>query len=461
MADIIIIKLPEMNTYSLIRFMPRHFRAKIENWPNSTNILDNVGWLFFDKILRAGVELLVIAWVARYLGPRQFGLLNFATAFVVLFGAISGLGLRGIVVRDIVNKPEQKYKTLGTSFGLQVIGGLLAFLLIIYLISYLRPDDVLTKYIVAILGFTHIFKATEVIKYWFESQVTSKFTVWVENGVLLAIASIKVIMILSGSSIMAFVWAAFAEAALVALLLMVMYILKVAAITSWRPNISKGKELILDSWPLIMSGIAVVIYMKIDNIMLGQMIGDEAVGIYSVASRISEAWYFVPMAIISSLFPSLIEAKKQSGKAYYQRLQKVYDLMVLLGVAVALPMTFFSTEVISLFFGESYIPAGPILSVHVWATLFVCLGAASSNWFLIENRQMLSFQRTALGAAVNVGLNFLLIKKYGTIGAAYSTLVSYGFAGFIYDCLQKETRGMFIMKINSFNLLRVIKNLIG
>lgn len=191
--------------------MPHRLKAKINNWPNSINIVNNIGWLLFDKILRAGIELLAVVWVARYLGPEQFGLLNFAAAFVALFGAISGLGLRAVVVRDIVDTPEKKYEILGTGFFLQILGGLAAFLLIIILIDYLRPDDGLAKCIVAILGFTHVFKATEIIKYWFESQIMSKFVVWVENGVLLVIASVKVVMILLGASLMAFVWAAFAE----------------------------------------------------------------------------------------------------------------------------------------------------------------------------------------------------------------------------------------------------------
>ena len=269
-------------TSTILKYLPSFIRSRIENRPGLLKILDNISWLFFDKILRMGVGLLVGVWLARYLGPEQFGLLNFAMAFVGLFGAVATLGLQGIMVRDIVRKPDTAPEILGTGFVLRIIGGFAAFLLVLAMISYLRPDDTLAKSIVAILGFTQILKASEVIKYWFESQVQSKFVVWVENGVFLVIAGVKVAMILSEAPIMAFVWAAFVEALLVTVLLLSVYGWKVAPVSSWKPNLSRSRKLLKDSWPLILSGIAVMVYMRIDQIMLGQMIGDEAVGIYSV-----------------------------------------------------------------------------------------------------------------------------------------------------------------------------------
>lgn len=437
--------------------MPRFFRARIEKRPNLIKILDNIGWLFFDKILRMGVGLLVGVWVARYLGPEQFGLLNFALAFVGLFAFFPTLGLANIMVRDIVNRPVQAMETLGTGFVLRTVGGLVAYVLILCIISYLRPDDTLAKTIVAILGFTQVLSGSGVIKFWFESQVQSKFTVWVENGVFLVIAAVKVVMILSGASLISFVWAAFAEVVAVALLLIAVFAWKVAPISSWQASVSRTKELLRDCWPLILSGVAFVIYMKIDQIMLGQMIGNEAVGIYSAAVRISEAWYFIPAVIVASVFPSIIEARERSETLYYQRLQKLYDLMVVLGVAIGLPMTFLSTKLICLLYGQEYIAAGLVLAVHIWAAVFVFLGIASSKWFIIENRQILTFQRNLIGAVSNVVLNFFLIPKHGAVGAAYATLLSLAATNMLYDIVQDETRPMFLMKLKSFNVLRSLK----
>lgn len=429
-------------------------RSKIEHRPGFIKILDNIGWLFFDKVLRMGVGLLVGVWVARYLGPENFGLMNYAMAFTGLFGAIATLGLQGIVIRDIVNSPKNANAILGTAFILRFLGGLISFLAIIISISLLRPDETLTKIIVAIFGFILVIQSGEVIKWWFESQVQSKFVVWIENGVFLFIAAVKVSMILSHASLLAFVIVAFFEALLGAIFLLLFYWKKTGSLISWKPNLMVAKRLLRDSWPLILSGLAIAIYMRIDQVMLGQMMGDQAVGIYSAAVRVSEIWYFIPVVIVSSVFPSIIEAKKTDETLYYRRLQKLYDLMTWIAFVVAIPMTFFSTWLITLLFGQTYSQAGPILSIHIWSAIFVFLGVANSNWFIVENRQILSLQRTTLGAIANIILNLVLIPSYGIIGAAYATVISYAISVMGLDFFQNETKLVFKMKVKSFNLLR-------
>lgn len=439
-----------------MNIIPAFVRRKLAHRPNLLKIVDNIGWLFFDKVLRMGVGLLVGVWVARYLGPEQFGLYSFATAFVGMFGAISGLGLQSIVVRDIVQHPEGKEETLGTAAALQAAGGLLAYALLIATIFWLRPDDALAQVLVAILGSMLLFKASEIAPNWFESQVQSKYTVWVQNGCFLVFAIVKVSLILSSSSLILFAWAAVAEALLVAALMLLTLGLNGPQLKQLRVAFARAKSLLKDSWPLLMSGIAIMIYMKIDQIMLGQMVGDEAVGIYSAAVRISEVWYFIPMMIVASTFPSILEAKKKNKQQYYQRLQQLYNLMVLISFGIALPMTFLSTLLITTLFGRNYEAAGPVLAIHIWASVFVFLGVASSKWFVAENRQILSFQRTALGAVVNVFLNILLIPEYGPIGAASATVIAYAVAAMFADLLQKETRQMFYMKTRAFAIFSTL-----
>lgn len=401
-----------------------------------------------------GVGLLVGVWIARYLGPEQFGLLSFALALSGMFGAIATLGLQGIVVRDIVRNPESARLTLGTAAVLQLVGGLVSFLLILVTIAYLRPDDALARTVVAILGALMLFKASEIAVYWFESQVQSKYTVWVQNSVFLVFAVVKVGLILLEAPLTAFVWAMLAEAAVVAAILLLVLNLRGPTLAQLQASFGRARSLLADSWPLILSGIAVMVYMKIDQIMLGIMIGDEAVGIYTAAVRISEVWYFIPMVIVASVFPAIIEAKKHSAELYRARLQKLYDLMVVISIAVALPMTFLSYYVITLLFGEAFAEAGAVLAIHIWASVFVFLGVASSQWFLIENKQILGLQRVVLGAIINVILNFALIPAYGVIGAAIATVFSQLIAAFGFDVLQSITRPMFAMKVRSFNPYR-------
>jgi PST family polysaccharide transporter len=438
-----------------LNLTPAFIRRRIAHRPNLLKIVDNIGWLFFDKILRMSVGLLVGVWIARYLGPERFGLLSFATAFIGLFGAVATLGLQGIVVRDIVRDPGGKEETLGTAAVMQFFGGLIAYGLMLAIIFWLRADDALAKAIVAILGSMMLFKASVVAVYWFESQVLSKYTVWVQNGVFLAFAVVKVGLILQNAPLIAFAWAMMAEALVVAFLMLLMLSLRGPGLGRLTASFKRTKSLLTDSWPLLLSGVAIMIYMKIDQIMLGQMMGDEAVGIYSAAVQISEVMYFVPMAIVASVFPAILEAKKRCEKQYYDRLQRLYDLMVWLAIAVALPMTFLSTAIVTLLFGDAYAQAGPVLAIHVWAAVFVFLGVASGKWFLAENRQILSLQRTMCGAITNIIINFLLIPQFGILGAATATVFAQLCAAMLYDLAQKETRPMFIMKLNSINIISV------
>lgn len=403
-----------------------------------------------------GVGLLVGVWVARYLGPEQFGLLSFATAFTGLFGTVAALGLQSIVVRDIVRNPHAAKVTLGTAAMLQFIGGLISYLLILAAIAYIRPADALARAIVAILGSMMLIKASDIGLYWFESQVQSKYVVWVQNGTFLFFAVIKVALILDGSTLIAFVWAMLAEAVIVAFGLLVVMNRLGLILSTLSFTMARATTLLKDSWPLILAGLAVTVYMKIDQIMLAQMIGDHDVGIYSAATRISEVWYFIPMTIVASVFPAILEAKKRSEQQYYARLQKLYDLMVVLSVAVAFPMTFLATPVVNFLFGKAYIEAGPVLAIHIWASVFVFLGVASERWFLVENRQMLSLQRTVLGAVANVILNLLLIPKFHAVGAAIATVISYAIAALFADLFQGDTRIMFAMKLRSFNPVAVL-----
>lgn len=444
-----------------MNIVPNFIRCRIKHRANLLKIVDNIGWLFFDKILRMGVGLLLGIWIARYLGPEQFGLLNFSLAFVGLFAAIPSLGLQGIVVRDIVRNPECTQITLGTAAFLQLIAGLVAYLLMIVSIACVRADDVLARSIVAILGSMMLFEACKIAVFWFESQVQSKYTVWVQNSVFLVFAAIKITLILKNAPLISFVWATLAEIGIAALILLSVMSKHGPSLNTLQVTAERAKILLKNSWPLIFSAISITIYMKIDQIMLGQMIGDEAVGIYSAATRISEVWYFIPMSIVASVFPTILNAKKYSEELYYARIQKLYDLMVVISFSVALPMTLFSETVVTLLFGQAYLGAAPVLTIHIWAATFVFLGVASGQWFLAENKQLLSLERTAAGAIVNVALNLWLIPIYGAVGAAVATVISQATASWLYDGIQPKTRGMFWMKsraINPKNWLQLFLN---
>ena len=272
--------------------VPGFIRRRIAHRPNFVKIVDNFGWLFYDKLLRMGVALVVGAWLARYLGPEQFGLLSYAIAFVGLFGALATFGLEGIVVRDIVREPEAREEILGTAAFLQLIGGVIAYGLIIILIFWLKSDDPLTRVLVTTIGLTMLFKASDVVVYWFQSQVQSKYTVWVQNGVFLVFAVVKIWLILNDASLIAFAYVMVADAGFVAIILFIMLGVRGPKIRQLCASFRRAKILLTDSWPLALSGIVLMVQARIDQIMLADMVGAIEVGYYSVALTIVESAAF-------------------------------------------------------------------------------------------------------------------------------------------------------------------------
>jgi O-antigen/teichoic acid export membrane protein len=182
---------------------------------------------------------------------------------------------------------------------------------------------------------------------------------------------------------------------------------------------------------LMLSGIVVMIYMRIDQIMIKHMINEEAVGYYAVAVRLCEAWYFIPVTLCNSIFPAIVNAKNVSEEFYNNRMQKLYDLLTWLAIGIAVPVTVFSSQIIQLLFGNEFSAASPVLTIYIWAGVAVFLGVASSQYLINENLTKLSFIRSFVGMVINVALNFILIPEYGIIGSAVATLVSYTVVAFV------------------------------
>lgn len=425
---------------------------------NSTGlykILANISWLFADRILRMGFGLIVGVWVARYLGVQQFGIVNYATAFVAIFNPLATLGLDVVVVRRLVADPAQQQQILGTSFWMRFVAGWLTWAIAIVGIYILRPDDPTMIVTVTILGAVSVFQSIDTIDLWFQSQVQSKYSVLAKNAAFLATVSIKVGLIVIQAPLLAFVSLILLEAILGAVGLLVVYKKQGHLIKLWQWSRELGRELLRESLPLILSGLTIMIYMRIDQIMLGQMVGDKAVGIYSAATRISEVWYFVPMAVSSSVMPSIFKAKEIGEELYYQRIGRLNRGLVWLAITVAIVMTFVAKPLILLLFGDNYLESGTILAIHIWASVFVFSGVATSGWFIAENLTYLSLYRTLSGAIINILLNIFLIPLYGGMGAAIATVIAQAVASLISNGINPKTRKLFRLQIRSLLPVRL------
>ena len=421
----------------------------LKNHSGFMKYFKNISWLFAEKILRMVVGLFVGVWVARYLGPEQFGLFSYALSFVGLFTAFATLGLDGIVVRELVKYPEKEDKIIGTVFWLKVIGAFCVLLLLGIVVSFTLNDKT-TNMLIFIIASATIFQSFNVIDMYFQSKVMSKYVVFANMISLLVSSIVKIWLIFIQAPLIWFAWSVLLDSFILACGLMYFYIQKKSIKIKYLKFYAfMAKTLIKDAWPLILSGIVISIYMKIDQVMIKEMLGNNAVGQYAAAVRLSEIWYFVPIVVVSSLFPAIINAKKQSHEVYYSRLQSLYDLMVVLAIAIAIPMTFLSHWIIDLLYGEAYSKAGGVLMIHIWTSIFVFLGVASGKWFVVENLQKYSFYRSLIGVSVNVILNFILIPMYSIYGAAIATVIAQLAASYVFNFTNKKLLDTFKMQTNS------------
>ncbi len=425
-----------------------------------TQYLRNTSWLLFENIFRMFIALFVGVWVARYLGPEQFGQYSYVFSYVMLFSTVGTLGLNEVVTRELIRRPDEQNDILGTSFLLRLLGSIFMMFLI-FAVLRLQGGTKETSNLVYIISVAVALQCFNVVNFYFQAKVLSRFVVISNTAGILFSNSLKIIFILTKMPLIYFVWVYFFEILFTVLLLTIFFLNdnKSFNYKNLVFNNKVAKYLLKDSWPYIFSGLLVTIYMKIDQVMIKEMKSTLDVGVYAAAVRLSEVWYFVPMAISSSVFPAIIEGKAECSKIYMKRLQGLFDLMVWIGISISVVFTFFSGMIVKLIYGESYIEASSILTIHIWTGAFVFLGVVSGKWLLSENLQIITLKRTVCGVIVNIILNLLLIPQYAGKGAAIATLVSQISATYFFDLFSKQTQKIFKMKteslffINSFRFL--------
>jgi PST family polysaccharide transporter len=295
-----------------------------------------------------------------------------------------------------------------------------------------------------------LFGAFDVFDMWFQSRVKSKYTVIAKNIALIVCAAAKVLFIISKAPLIFFVLTNSIEVVIGAVGLVMLYSMSGQSITDFSWSSSLAWQLVKEAWPLAVSGLMIMIYMKIDQIMLAEIAGRHELGIYSAAVRVADPWYFIPAGIISSVFPSLIKAKQENEQKYYQRLQLLYCIITWTGISGSVIMSFLAFPVVKLLYGDQYIGAGEILAINVWVGLFISLGVARSKWLIIENLQRYSLVCLGFGLVVNVILNFLLIPIMQARGAAFSALASQITVAIIAPYFFSKTRISTIMILKSF-----------
>ena len=417
--------------------------------------LANTGWMFFEKVLRILLAFTVSIFLARYLGPSDYGLFNYVLSFTGLFTILSSFGIEGILTRELVKSPDKADELLGTCFRLRLIGSFLSIVLTISA-AILIEEPLSTLFLIIIISSGTFFQSITVVEQYFQAKVEAKKNVIAQSSSFFITSVLKIILILFEQPLVMIVFAHVSEFIFLSIGYFIIYFRTGNKFNDWSYSSYSAKKIVKDSWPLMLSGLVISVYMKIDQVMIKNMMTSADVGYYAAAVKLSEAWYFIPMTISASLFPAIINAKSVGRDFYLNRLQKLYDLLAAIAIGIAIPFTIFSEFIIKVVFGSSFMPASSVLTIYIWAGVGTFLGVASSQYLISENLTKLSFYRTLIGMIINVLLNIFLIPRYGINGAAFATLVSYTLATFSIG-ISKSTYKQMIMMIKAVLLINILK----
>jgi PST family polysaccharide transporter len=385
------------------------------------------GWWLADRLGVLAVVLATNVVLVRALGPAGFGELSYLLALVALLLPVAQLGVSGLVARALLEWPDAAREILGTALWLRLAGAVAAF--VIGAIVWLAYEGAAReRALLLVLLAAQPVAAYQVLESWFQVQLRARELVaWRSAAVLLAAAA-KVGTALATGSVGAVVLVYASEYALIGLAHAVAWRRAGGGWVLPRPVTRWIRWFATRAPWLFASGIAEVVYLKIDVVMLERMRGLEETGIYAVAARLSEAWYAVAVVLMAAAFPALW-ARRSDPAAYERGLQAAFDGMFVLGFAVAVVMQVAAVPLVAVLFGPRFEAAAPVLALHVWAGVFVFMRAVVSRWLLAEDLLRFSLWTYLAGGAVNVGLNLLLIPRYGATGAALATVAAAAVAG--------------------------------
>ena len=426
----------------------RDIKSKIDELARRQGFMryfKNSSWLFAEKVLRMAVGLFVGVWVARYLGPEQFGLLSYAQAFVALFTVIASFGLDDVLVRELVKDTTKRDALMGTVFRLKLIGALLTLSFLAVAVNLMDQDEQTNLLMFAIASAT-VFQSFNVIDFYFQANVLSRYAVFANVIGLLLSSIVKIALILNNAPLVYFGYAILFDSVVLSAGFLYFYLHKGFFINDWLFDKQLARLLLKDSWPLILSGVFLMVQARLDQVMLKEMISSAEVGQYSVALRLVEVFGFVPMLLKNSLFPAIQSAKNVSTELYQNRLLNFYRLNFLLFLVTAVPIFLFAEKIIVLLFGVEYKDAGILLTLMSFRLFFANMGVARGAYIMSENLMKFSLITMMLGTVTNGVLNYIWIAEYGAKGAILATLVSFSITIFFVDMFYSKTRGNVLLQ---------------
>lgn len=415
----------------------------------SNKEIKNAGWLIGGRIIQMILSLIVGVLTARYLGPGNYGLVNYGTAYVSFFMSFCTLGINSVIIKDFVDHPSEQGLSIGSTLVLRAVSSFCCALMIVGIVSVLDRDEPITILVVALCSISLLFQIFDTFNYWFQYKYHSKITA-IATFIAYAVTSLyRILLLIQGASVQWFAFASSIDYIVLACILFVAYKKEKGPKISF--SLKKGKALLSQSYHYILSGMMVAIYGQTDKLMLKQMLDETSVGYYSTAMTICNMWVFILQAIIDSLYPTILRLYKEDYERYERKNRQLYAIVFYISILVSILFVVFGNLIITVLYGKDYMPSVTPLKIITWYTAFSYLGVARNAWIVCEGKQKYLKYMYLSAAIINVVLNYFMIPLWGTSGAAFASLITQIFTSIILPLFFKG------MKRNSILMLQAIR----
>lgn len=420
--------------------------------------INNTGWMMFQRIYQMVIQLVVGSLSARYLGPSNYGLINYGSSIISFFLTISKLGMDSVVVAEMSRTPQKESSYLGTALLMRFTASLLSFFAIWGIVIVIEPGNTLLQIVTVLQAIAIIFQSTEVLYFWFQARLEMKYVTLTTMIALTVTAVWRVSLLANSAAVQWFALSSSISALVCGVCIVIFFAYK--AKLKLSISLNDGRFLLLNSYHFIINGLAVTLYTQLDRIMLGKVVSNEAVGFYSAASTIAVMWEFVPTAIVNSARPLLVKLYDKNKDEFLKKFKLLLLGISVMGVAVGLAFTILAKPIIFILYGREYYSAVPALAILIWSTSFAMIGTARGVWIVAERKNKYVKYFTIIGAVINGMLNAMVIPIWGITGASITTLISQICVAIVTPYFYKETKVFTKMYFDAFKLLPAAWNFI-
>ena len=416
-------------------------------WKN--RVVSNAKWMIAEQGVQMLVSFIIGMITVRYLGPSNYGIINYCNAYTAFFTAIAGLGIEAIVVKELIAQPEKEGEIIGSAIAMRLLAGLFSMISILIILFFVDRGNILLIKVGLLQSLVLVFKAFEIIDYWFQSKLQSKYASILKSISYVLVAAYKVFILVTSKSVEWFAFSTSLDFLIIAFLLFFAYFRHNGPKLRFSASISK--VLISQGYHYIISTLIITLYAQMDKVMLKHMIGEAETGLYSAALMICTYWSLIPIAIINSLRPVIMEHKEKGEEEQYKhKFSQLYIILTWLGLAVSLIISLLAPFVMKIVYGEAYSSASGALAIAIWYTTFSTLGVARGNWLVCENKNRYAKWFVLFGAIANFVLNYLLIPIMGMNGAAIATLITQLVVCYFGPAVFEDTRENCIQMLKAF-----------